>query len=100
MSRNKTIKNVHNVTHAPFSECRAVLNEVEWNEEHAIAIIVMNRLPDVFNSATAAIADFVTRISDLAVNLARVALLIVDEWREVLGNIIEESGEDMTGGTI
>lgn len=93
MSRNKTIKNVHNVTRAPFSECRAALNAVEWNEEQAIAIIVMNRLPDVFDSATAAIADFVTRFSDLVVNFARV-------WREVLGNIIEESGKDMTGGTI
>lgn len=100
MSRNKIIKNVHNVTHAPFSECRAALNAVEWNEEQAIAIIVMNRLPDVFDSATAAIVDFVTRLSDLVVNFARVALLIADEWREVLGNIIEESGKDMTGGTI
>ena len=100
MSRNKIIKNVHNVTHAPFSECRAALNSVEWNEEQAIAIIVMNRLPEVFDSATAAIADFVTSLSDLVVNVARVALSIVDEWREVLRNIVEESGEDMTGGTI
>lgn len=100
MSRNKIIKNVHNVTHAPFSECRAALNSVEWNEEQAIAIIVMNRLPDVFDSATAAIADFVNSFSDLVVSFARVSLSIIEEWRDSLGKIIEESGKDMTGGTI
>lgn len=100
MSRNKIIKNVHNVTHAPFSECRAALNAVEWNEEQAIAIIVMNRLPDVFDSATEAIANFVNSLSDFVVSFARVSSSIIDNWRDSLVNIIEESGKDMTGGTI
>lgn len=100
MSRNKIIKNVHKVTHAPFSECRAALNAVEWNEEQAIAIITINRIPDAIDALATSIANFVNNIPNVVERLTCAAVQFMETRREILGNLVEEPGEDMTGGTI
>lgn len=74
MSRNKTIKLVHDLTGKPFAECRTLCKSMSWNEDliyMALAGGELQRLADALEPIVVTVAEYLAECAEACANLAR-----------------------------
>jgi len=95
MSKNKTIKFVHDITGKNFADCRRLCKLLSWNEELIIMATIgggLQKVADANKPVVEGVAEALANVAEAAANvaegladLARNAAVFIDDafkWQE------------------
>ena len=90
MSRNKTIKYVHDVTGKSYAECRRICKAASWNEDLILLSTVPGALQNVADAIKPVFDGLAEALAEYAESCAEIARTIKNNYESAVAAMIEE----------